>query len=523
MNRWFSIALFFVLALAPACTKSSFPAGTPWTSSTISVSVANESASTKVGYELEDGVYKMYWRAGDKIQFANLSDGANVDACLVAAQDGASTSFSGNIKTWLGRSDVVAIYPQVTGLRYSDGSLVDPKFGPQHLLDNKKLTLNDQRVYVQLPNNATDNVSVVPGSEVANGVYVALGHGALAESQSNYYIPALQFRQATCLINADFSAFSKPVSKVLFSSNKDLFYSAFYVNPETAEADWPEGVKKSAYRRSSLAYSVIRDNGETSNSMYLPMFPAKVEGQSMEIWVTAGDERHFLEDVQEYVFEKTCKNFERNKMYSLTLDPDDGYTEPAPAIQPAELTFDGSAVSFSYAIPDKPDNFTSYLCTAADSSSVIATLGIDELDIERYVSTMSASGEFTGLSYGTTYWLISCAKDDYYSKWVSQSFVIANPLPAVPTVTLNSASKYSSRYMYLKGTCKDSNVTEVGFCYSQTNHTPTIDDTKIKATRNSSGAFTSYPGVTQNRTYYVRAYAINAGGVGYSSVKTVKM
>ncbi|MDB5025221.1 MAG: hypothetical protein JWP78_2976 [Mucilaginibacter sp.] len=63
-------------------------------------------------------------------------------------------------------------------------------------------------------------------------------------------------------------------------------------------------------------------------------------------------------------------------------------------------------------------------------------------------------------------------------------------------------------------------VTANGVCYSSTDHTPTIADSKTA----DPVIYTSYTyvsnisGLTPNTTYYVRAYATNAYGTGYGSV-----
>jgi hypothetical protein len=58
-------------------------------------------------------------------------------------------------------------------------------------------------------------------------------------------------------------------------------------------------------------------------------------------------------------------------------------------------------------------------------------------------------------------------------------------------------------------------VTEKGFCFSKTNQSPTIADLTIQ----TSGNYTAtLQGLTENSTYYVRAYAKNFQGVGYGTV-----
>lgn len=67
-----------------------------------------------------------------------------------------------------------------------------------------------------------------------------------------------------------------------------------------------------------------------------------------------------------------------------------------------------------------------------------------------------------------------------------------------------------------------STILSLGVCWSATNQTPTIADSK------TSDALTNYPytsnltGLTANTTYYVRAYATSANGTGYGGVITFK-
>lgn len=65
-------------------------------------------------------------------------------------------------------------------------------------------------------------------------------------------------------------------------------------------------------------------------------------------------------------------------------------------------------------------------------------------------------------------------------------------------------------------------ILSLGVCWSATNQTPTIADSK------TSDPLTNYPytsnltGLTANTTYYLRAYATNANGTGYGGVITFK-
>lgn len=68
----------------------------------------------------------------------------------------------------------------------------------------------------------------------------------------------------------------------------------------------------------------------------------------------------------------------------------------------------------------------------------------------------------------------------------------------------------------------DEAITECGICYSTTNQTPTISDSKAVSSSAASSASKSVKltNLTKKTTYYVRAYATSAIGTSYSDVKT---
>ena len=102
--------------------------------------------------------------------------------------------------------------------------------------------------------------------------------------------------------------------------------------------------------------------------------------------------------------------------------------------------------------------------------------------------------------------------------WKEQTGV----LPALPTVIMTEISRLTKTSAKLGGNVLNEGgtpVTQKGICWG-TNATPTIDDNKtIDGT--GSGVYTStINGLTNGTTYYIRAYAINSGGVIYSGVKS---
>lgn len=64
-------------------------------------------------------------------------------------------------------------------------------------------------------------------------------------------------------------------------------------------------------------------------------------------------------------------------------------------------------------------------------------------------------------------------------------------------------------------------VTISGVCFSSTNPNPTLEDSNTTDGGSDINTFTSnMDGLSPNTTYYVRAYATNGGGTGYSETET---
>lgn len=66
-------------------------------------------------------------------------------------------------------------------------------------------------------------------------------------------------------------------------------------------------------------------------------------------------------------------------------------------------------------------------------------------------------------------------------------------------------------------------ITQTGLVWSSTNENPTISSNEGKTQEGPhNDQFTSFlPNLTESKTYYVRAYAINSAGTGYGSVRCI--
>ena len=133
-------------------------------------------------------------------------------------------------------------------------------------------------------------------------------------------------------------------------------------------------------------------------------------------------------------------------------------------------------------------------------------------------------GEFTStlkdLKDKTTYYIRAYATTDAGTAYGEQRTFKTED--GIPTVVLNEVEEPTANSVTCKAKVTGDGgvtVTERGICYS-TSQYPTNLDTHV-ASGNGIGEFTgSLSNLKVNTTYYVRAYAVNSIGVGYSEQKT---
>ncbi len=135
---------------------------------------------------------------------------------------------------------------------------------------------------------------------------------------------------------------------------------------------------------------------------------------------------------------------------------------------------------------------------------------------------------FNGLEPNTTYYCraygISEGGPGYGEV---KSFKTLNLLP--PSVTTNLAISGSTTTASADGKITSlgtsTSISDYGFCYSSTNQTPTIADTKKSLGSTSDANLSFKSGISNlvaNTTYYLRAYATSTAGTGYGEVKSFK-
>jgi uncharacterized protein (TIGR02145 family) len=128
----------------------------------------------------------------------------------------------------------------------------------------------------------------------------------------------------------------------------------------------------------------------------------------------------------------------------------------------------------------------------------------------------------TGLTLGTTYYISAYATNSIGTAYGTQVTITTTPI--VPTLTTTAISAITSNTATSGGNITSdggSAVTARGVRWS-TSPSPTFSDSKT-TDGSGSGAFTSnLSSLTENTTYYIRAYATNIAGTGFGNEITFK-
>ncbi|MEI7831490.1 MAG: hypothetical protein WCI31_17045 [Prolixibacteraceae bacterium] len=138
-------------------------------------------------------------------------------------------------------------------------------------------------------------------------------------------------------------------------------------------------------------------------------------------------------------------------------------------------------------------------------------------------TTATYNVNLSGLAYATTYYARAYATGldgTFYGEEVTFT-----TLPVLSTVTTTAISAITGNAATGGGNVTVSGGAEItarGICYSNTNLTPTVADTKTSDSKGTGAFISALTGLKGNTTYNVRAYAINSVGTSYGAVVSFK-
>lgn len=127
------------------------------------------------------------------------------------------------------------------------------------------------------------------------------------------------------------------------------------------------------------------------------------------------------------------------------------------------------------------------------------------------------TADMTGLTERTTYYVRAFATDAETTSYGEE--VTFTTTGETPTVTTQTTTDIIATTATANGTITDlgtADVTQHGVCWSTTSMPTTNDSKTTKGSASATGAYTSaITGLTQNTSYYLRAYATNSKGTSY--------
>ncbi|MCQ2318932.1 MAG: hypothetical protein MJZ90_08460 [Bacteroidales bacterium] len=136
--------------------------------------------------------------------------------------------------------------------------------------------------------------------------------------------------------------------------------------------------------------------------------------------------------------------------------------------------------------------------------------------------TGSFTSNITGLTENTTYYVRAYATNSEGTSYGEQRSFTTSQNITSPTVTTNNVTDITQTTATCGGEVTSDGgaaVTARGVCWS-TSQNPTVSDSHT-TDGSGTGSFTSnITGLTENTTYYVRAYATNSEGTSYGEQKS---
>lgn len=135
----------------------------------------------------------------------------------------------------------------------------------------------------------------------------------------------------------------------------------------------------------------------------------------------------------------------------------------------------------------------------------------------------TGTGNFTsaisGLTSNTTYYVRAYATNSTgtaYGNQVSFSTTSSGTIPTMSSVTLSNITVNSASASSNINSDGGATITAKGVCWSASSQSPTILDSKTVDGTGTASFSSAISNLSPNKVYYVRSYATNSAGTGYS-------
>jgi len=136
-------------------------------------------------------------------------------------------------------------------------------------------------------------------------------------------------------------------------------------------------------------------------------------------------------------------------------------------------------------------------------------------------ATGSFSSDLSGLSPNTTYYVRAYATNSSGTGYSADQIFTTTSTASVPTLTTDAANNVTETTADVQGAITNlgsGSATQHGHCWATSSNPTTSNYKTTLGTMSTTGSFnSSLTSLSPNTTYYIRAYATNAAGTGYSS------
>ena len=264
-------------------------------------------------------------------------------------------------------------------------------------------------------------------------------------------------------------------------------------------------------------------------------YPVKLK--NVDAYVSTGIDmtvaEKFSASVTDNVFIVTFDNLRANTTYYYLYE----YSNGVDIIQTEAKTFTTNDYSMPTVTTNDVTNITTTSATCGgnvtdDGGLEVTARGVcwstspNPTISDSHTTDGTGTGEFTssltGLSVDTKYYVRAYATTSEGTEYGTQKEFTT--LDGMPTVTTNEVTNITAASATCGGNVTDDGgftVTARGVCWS-TSPNPTISDSHT-TDGTGTGEFTSsLTGLTDNATYYIRAYATNSKGTRYGEQKSFK-